>query len=432
MSNPDTIVVGAGIGGLVAAHALKQAGQEVLVLEASGRPGGRVVRLERGVDSVEAGAQGIHSNYAQMLGLIDQFGMSGDLRPASGAVQYLDRTGAPRVSASNLQMAKIVGPRGAADLMRFWTQYFTLAKPFESFEITRDIPEYDNITAGAEFAWAGRNFRDFVLRPMTHAMANARPEEVNLYYIINGLRLRMTTRVFSLRRGNVSFLERLASEVRVRYGAPVARVLTTAGRVDGVELESGETLKARHTILACTAGGAGAMLPADFAPARRFLQEFTHTPMPLVFFFLDRPIDKAPYSFMGHPYRDAVYNMAINHARKTPFLTPSGKAILSAWPAFPDAAEMAAKSDTDVIAQAQKDLEVFFPGFADWIEEARVYRHSWGVARYGPGMHRKVLDFKAYAETLDGVSFAGTDYDSIHMESGVRSGLRAAARAQGL
>ena len=38
----DTIVVGAGIAGLTCAHALAQAGKEVLVLEARSRVGGRI------------------------------------------------------------------------------------------------------------------------------------------------------------------------------------------------------------------------------------------------------------------------------------------------------------------------------------------------------------------------------------------------------
>jgi hypothetical protein len=45
------------------------------------------------------------------------------------------------------------------------------------------------------------------------------------------------------------------------------------------------------------------------------------------------------------------------------------------------------------------------------------------------GTHLKILDFKAYAKGLSGVSFAGNDYDSVHMESGVRCAYRAAARA---
>ena len=41
-----TIVVGAGLSGLAAAHALARRGEHVLLLEASDRPGG-VVRTER-------------------------------------------------------------------------------------------------------------------------------------------------------------------------------------------------------------------------------------------------------------------------------------------------------------------------------------------------------------------------------------------------
>lgn len=430
MGEPDTIIVGAGIGGLTAAEALQRAGQRVLVLEATNRPGGRVVRITRkNGDTAEAGAQGIHSNYSEMLALIDRYGMTGDLMPAFGKVQYLDRSGAPRISGGNKDLAKIVGLRGKLDLSYFWARYFTFAKPFPQFELNKDIPQYDNISAADELRWAGSNFRDFVLRPMSWAMANSTPDRISMYYIVNGLRLRMTTKIMGLRNGNASILEKIAEKVPVRYGARVKSVLTTNGVVDGVALDDGTSLKARHVILSCTAGAAGAALTDDFAEAKSFLTGFTHTPMPLVFFLLDRPLEKEAYSFMGHPFRHADFNMALNHTMKTPYMAPSGKAMISAWPAFPRAVELMALPDSEIIERARADLEAFFPGFSPWIDEAHVFRHDWGLARYEPGMHRKVLDFKKQAEGFRGVSFAGTDYDSIHMESGVRSGQRAANRA---
>ncbi|MDI6029283.1 NAD(P)/FAD-dependent oxidoreductase [Corticibacterium sp. UT-5YL-CI-8] len=430
MSDIDTIVVGAGIGGLTAAESLKRCGQKVLVLEATDRPGGRMVKITRkNGDSAEAGAQGIHSNYTELLAMLDRFGMKDQLRPSFGKVQYLDHSGAPRISGGSSDLARIVGAQGKLDLGYFWMKYFTFAKKFPQFEAVRDIPEYDNVSAAQELSWAGRDFTDFVLRPMSWAMANSTPDKIGMYYIVNGLRLRMTTKIMGLANGNESLTQKLANTVPVRYGARVKSVVTTKGVVDGIELEDGTSIKASHVILSCTAAIAGQLLTEEFGPIKRFLTDYTHTPLSLVFFFLDRPVDRESYAFMGHPFRNAMFNMALDHSKKTPFLAPSGKAIISAWPAFPRSVDLIKKTDAEIIEQARTDLEDFFPGFSPWIEEARVIHHHRAVARYEPGMYRKVLDFKKKAEGFRGLSFAGTDYDSIHMESGVRSGQRAAARA---
>lgn len=59
-SNPDVIVIGAGISGLAAARALADAGRSVVVLEASGRIGGRI-HTDRSLGMpVEVGAGWIH------------------------------------------------------------------------------------------------------------------------------------------------------------------------------------------------------------------------------------------------------------------------------------------------------------------------------------------------------------------------------------
>lgn len=429
MQSADTIVIGGGIAGLAAATAVRRGGGDVLLLEASDRVGGRIVKITRKGDSVEAGAQGIHSNYTQMHDLLDGVGLSGDLLPSSGKVQYLDRDGSPRVSGGNADLMRILGPRGAADLIAFRLRYFTLAKKFPQFEIVRDIPEYDNVMANESLGWASQRFADFVLRPMMHAMTNTRIDETNLYHVINSLRLRLTTKISSLRTGNVTLCERLAERVPLRLGAPVEKILTTRGIADGVLLADGTTLKAKHVIVATTIGAAARITPDEFTPAKAFLEQFTSAPMPLVLLFLDRPLEQEAYSFMGHPYQDAIFNMALNHTRKTPFLAPSGKAIVSAWSAYPNSAKMILNSDASIIGQALKDIAAFFPGIAEQVEEARVVRHAWAVARYTRGAHKRIIDFKAYAAGLRGISFAGNDYDGVHMESAVRSGQRAARRS---
>ena len=63
MSKGKIVVVGAGIGGLSAAHWLTRRGHDVEVLEAADRPGGRMQLLERRGDRVDVGAQFFHSSY---------------------------------------------------------------------------------------------------------------------------------------------------------------------------------------------------------------------------------------------------------------------------------------------------------------------------------------------------------------------------------
>lgn len=428
--NTTTIVIGAGVSGLAAASKLLNAGRKVIVLEASSRPGGRIVRLTRNGDAAEAGGQGIHSNYREMFKLIDEYGLRGDLMPQQNIqAAYMDRTGELRYPVGNLGMCKLLGKRGTRDLAWFLTRYMLFGKKFSLFETDRDIPEYDNISTAEALSWAGDDFRDYVLRPAAHGMVNTTIEHTNLYHMLNLMRQFASTTVNTLRTGNVTLAERIAERAQVRYESPVAKILTQAGKVEGVLLENGQTIKAGHVIVASSIGSAAKIIPDELPSPKEFLSTFPNAPFSLVYFFLNRPLNSRGFVYMGHAYRDTVFNMAINHTVKTPHLVPSGKAILSAWPCFPDATTLATQSDDVVIKQAMTDLEPFFPGFSQWIDDVKIQRHEWGIGRLSPGQHAKILRFKKDAEALRGISFAGNDYDGVHMESGIRGGLRAADRA---
>lgn len=426
----DVIVIGAGIGGLSAAHALQKAGRKVVVLEAGDRIGGRIIRMTRNGDALEAGAQGLHTNYDLMLGLVAEMGLSGELLPADGPMTLLDRAGSARKIGGNADLLRVLSNRARIDLLRYATKYYLFRKRFPQFEIVRDIPEYANISAADALSWAGQDFHDYILRPQTHAQCGADPEHVNLYHLVNMLMIQLGTRAVGLRTGIATLCERMAERLDVQRGVEVESLLTSAGKVDGVELADGRAIKARHVIVACPLNAAARLVPPEMGPAASFLSGAQATALPLVIFFLDRPLPSTSYAYFAHPFQPkAIYNMALDHLRKTPYMVPSGKSIISAWPAYPGGTEMIALSDTDIIKRALHDIGPMFPGIANMVEEARVQRHDWAFAQYGVGMQKRILDFKAYAETLKGVSFVGSDYDGVHMESSARGGVRAANRA---
>ncbi len=134
MNKDDIIVIGAGIAGLAAADELRRAGRSVTVVEASERPGGRVRRVAYKGDSTEAGGQGIHSNYEQMLAMVEREGLTQDLMPSSEKIVFLDKRGKSKLHTSSTDLPLIAGPRGALDLMKFTAKYFSFAKPFEQFK----------------------------------------------------------------------------------------------------------------------------------------------------------------------------------------------------------------------------------------------------------------------------------------------------------
>jgi len=247
--------------------------------------------------------------------------------------------------------------------------------------------------------------------------------------LLNLMKLVATTKVMTLRHGNVSIAEHLAKKLDVRYGIGAKKILTNKGKTEGVLLEDGKALTARHVILTAPMNCAAEIIPDDLVAEQRFFSEFPNSPFVLVYFFLDRPLPTEAFVYVGHAFRDVAFNMALNHTVKTPHLVRSGKAIISAWSSFPKSGELIGKPDSEVIQQALNEIEVFFPGISRWVEEARVQRHHWGIARLSPGQHGKILEFKRNVEALSGISFAGNDYDGVHMESGVRGGLRAAQRA---
>src|SRR5689334_18554991 len=72
-------VVGAGIAGLAAAYFLRDSGAEVLVLEASGRIGGKLTVSEVAGLPVDAGAEALLARRPEGVDLIEAVGLGGDL-----------------------------------------------------------------------------------------------------------------------------------------------------------------------------------------------------------------------------------------------------------------------------------------------------------------------------------------------------------------
>ena len=82
---PSSVVIGAGLAGLTAAHRLRQAGVDVTVLERSPRPGGRVQTERHGAYLVDTGPDALTASYARYLNLVRELGLGDRIVSPSGA-----------------------------------------------------------------------------------------------------------------------------------------------------------------------------------------------------------------------------------------------------------------------------------------------------------------------------------------------------------
>lgn len=420
------IVVGAGIAGIGAATYFARKGHDVEVLEAGDRAGGRAITVtsKRG-DKVDGGTQYFHSNYRRALELMDEVGLRKQLSSVAGPTRFFSARSArgyfdishrlpwyPPAGLNNLKALGLIGR--------------VLRAPRDPFSL--DYP------AGLDTAnaWAEHTdpfLREFVLRPLMLAGALAEPAaaEPSLAHVLRLFRIVVMTTYCVLPGGVAALTAAVAQKLRIRFGQAVKRLVLERDKTAGVELDTGEILRADHVVIAAPPPAALPLLPKDWTSERRYLEDIAIPPFALVSLFLDRPWDKRVWSYMLPPQKTAV-SFVTDALRKAPAMVPSGKSVLQAWICYPASQSFVALSDSDAIDRCRRELEPYFPGLSDMIEEAHVTRHPYAVPLHPPGHQARTLEFLRSVDTREGVSLCGDYMAGGFMEAALWSAERAAAR----
>lgn len=436
-----TVVVGAGLSGLAAAHALAGRGIEVIVLESAPQAGG-VIRTERQEGFLmELGPNTVRPT-AQLVSLIQELGLSDEVGFADpSAPRYVDFGGALHAlpaSPGGLLATRLLSPAGKLRL---------LYEPF--------VPR-----GGAE----GDSVRDFVARRLGAEAADrlvepfvggvfagdasrlsigdafpllARWEREHgslLAGMIASARLRkpgprVPKGLLSFREGMAALPRALAARLgsALRTGCGGISVEPRAGR--WIVCHSGAEIQADRVFLALPAYRASGLV-AGFAPeAAQALDAIPHPPLAVLHLAWPESSLPRPLAGFGHlvvpsPTRrilGAIYSSSL-----FPDRAPAGRALLTVFIGGRRNPDAVASSDEELVELATKDLESegLVRGAPDPL---RVTRWPRAIPQYERGHAVRIAALAEAERRWPGLRFIGNYRGGVSVGDVVREGLAAGA-----
>lgn len=299
---PLIAVLGAGISGLTAAHALARRGHEVRVLDRRAAAGGRIHTERRDGFLVEHGPNSMISPAPGAESLIESLGLGPERIDKTDAVRhrYLVRDGgihALPLDPLGLFSSRFFSLRGRLRM---------LAEPF--------VPPRPGDESVAEFVRRrfGRELLDYVFDPLVGGLYAGDPErlsvaallprlkqlEVRYGSVVRGAAAKMLSgmdarfdprrrMLFSFRDGMATLPQRLAAALgpRLTSGIRAEALLPAAGggfRLKVSERGHAATLRAENVVLALPAYAAARLLETLSPDAAHALSGIAHPPLAVV------------------------------------------------------------------------------------------------------------------------------------------------------
>jgi len=187
------VVIGGGIGGLIAARECAKVGMRVTVLEAADAVGGAIRRAALGDITVDAGAESFATRGGHVRALVEELGL-GDrvVTPAAGGAWL---AGIPGIGAAPLPVGGILGiPANPFqdDVRRIigwsgvWRAYLDRIRPPLTIGHNHSLGKLVASRMGAKV-------RDRLVAPVTTGVYSAAPEDVDVDVAAPGLNAALTS-----------------------------------------------------------------------------------------------------------------------------------------------------------------------------------------------------------------------------------------------
>ncbi|HEY3737531.1 MAG TPA: protoporphyrinogen oxidase [Jatrophihabitans sp.] len=458
------VVVGGGISGLAAAHFLTEAGQDVVVLEASGEVGGKLkTGTIAGID-VDLGAESVLARRPEALGLI-------------GAVGLQDEVIAPSTTAASVRVGGVLRPLPRKTMLGVPADLDAVRESGVLSEgglaLLAAEPSREPLPPITEDVSVGRLVRDRLgdevadrlVEPLLGGVYAGRADNLSLRATMPALARALTEGgslvaaaqrvtdvgthdpgtagpVFASLRGGIGTLpQALAKTLNVRTNVTVRAIERTAR---GFRLVCGAVpdttvIEADAVVLAVPAPKAARLL-ADLAPAAsRELAGVETASMALTTFaFRDVELPVGSGLLVGAREGLAVKAVTVS-SHKWPMETSGGTPInkgvadggditvLRASVGRAGETESLQREDADLVALVRRDLRALLGLTAEPVDTI-VTRWGGGLPQYAVGHPEKVERIRTSVASVPGLAVAGATYDGVGIPACIASARAAADR----
>jgi oxygen-dependent protoporphyrinogen oxidase len=444
------LVVGAGIAGLAAAHAVRREASrrhipvEIQVLEASGRPGGRIATTEEDGWLIEWAANGIQGIESTAAPLLEDLGLSAERVPArpESARRYIYRNGRLHLlPLSPPALLRFGGITPAARLRVF-------AEPFFARRHDKDetVHEFAVRHVGSEAATAlvgtavrgifGGDARKLSLEAAFPVMREMERKHRSLVIaMVRGKRTPGGRALWTLRRGLEQLVRALTGSLgpALRLETPVLSLERAgAGPRAGwtARLASGERVEADVLVVASPLARAAALLrPLDRDLARPLVSIPSASLAVVAMGFRPEAFRTRPdgYGFLVAPGEPLDILGALCESNLWPGRAPEGRVLIRVMIGGSERPDLLTRSDADLMGLAMGSLDRAW-GLASGPERTWVMRHADAIPQYPVG-HRALLGAIAgRLDLLPGIHLAGNGYRGVSVASLLEDATRVAER----
>lgn len=438
---PTVTVVGAGIAGLGAAHALQQAGCRTTVLERSRSVGGRMATVSAEGFSWEPGAHFMWRHYREMIRLCAQLSPPPTLHPVTaragvllpdGSIHYF-RTDSPLALLRHPGLTLGDAGRLGLALGRFAARARSV-DPHRPEQLSR-LDDGRSVLEWGRRA-VGSRATDAVLTPAVSSLAFWPPEETPWWFALGVLAL--TRQGWFVPGGGMGEVPaRLARALTVRSGVEVCSVrdLGAGGAVvTSVDSTGRRTEAGSDAVIVAVPGPVAARLLTDpggvLGAARAdYLSTATyHRSAPITLAYRRSPERSAYGIAIPVALRRPILAIGWEHL-KLPGRNPDGTGVATVMPASTLVESHWDSPDEDLVAAARDEVERAYPGSAGQLAFGRVHRWEHASPRMTPGRYRQLAGALAAGQPGRGVFLCGDYWAGPSTEFSLTSGLRAAAEA---